>query len=170
MRVVVRSGDVLDEAVDVLVCTANTGLRMSGGVNGAILQRGGEDVQRELDRFLRESGRKAVEAGTVVRTGPGPLRVKHILHAVGVTPFYESSVGLVRDLLRRALGEAAALSARTAAVPAVATGYGPLSVGEFAAALGGALDREYPPLEELRVVLRREEEAEEVRRVLAARG
>ena len=37
MKVIVKQGDVLVEAVDILICTANPTLSMSGGVNGAIL-------------------------------------------------------------------------------------------------------------------------------------
>jgi O-acetyl-ADP-ribose deacetylase len=119
-------------------------LRMSGGVNGAILSRGGKAVQDELNQHLAALGKSAVEPGSVVRTGPGPLTVKHILHAVGVNIFYESSVDLIARLLAVALKEAAALGARTVATPALATGYGPLSLSEFASALVVAMQGNYP--------------------------
>lgn len=164
MNVIVKQGDVLDEAVDVLICTANALLRMSGGVNGEILARGGKDVQHELDRYLRQIGRPAVDRGTVVRTGPGPLSVKHILHAVGVNAFYESSIEVVAALLRKALAEAGSLGAKTVATPALATGYGPLSIADFGAALASALQGSYPGIEELRVVLRDSDGVEAVRR------
>src|SRR5262245_41642262 len=120
MKVIVKQGDVLDEAADVLICTANPLLNMSGGVNGAILQRGGGDVQAELRRRLADRNVKAVSRGTVVRTGPGPLAVKHILHAVGVDAFYQSSVDVISALVREALSQAAALGAGTVAMPAIA--------------------------------------------------
>lgn len=163
MRVWVKQGDVLDEAVDVLICTANALLRMSGGVNGAILARGGKDVQNELDQYLKQIGRPAVDRGTVVRTGPGPLPVKHILHAVGVNAFYESSPDVIAALLKKALTEAASLGAKTVATPALATGYGPLTMAEFARGLRAAAAGDYPGIEELRVVLRHEDDAAEVR-------
>lgn len=47
LDVIVKSGDILDERVDVLVSTANVHLLMTGGVNGAILMRDGESVQQE---------------------------------------------------------------------------------------------------------------------------
>ncbi len=81
MRVIVKAGDILDEEVDVLISTANVHLNMSGGVNGAILQRGGDDVQAALREYLRERGLDYVAPGTVVRTGPGPLRVRSIIPA-----------------------------------------------------------------------------------------
>ena len=166
MKLIVHQGDVLDERVDVLICTANVSLNMSGGVNGAILQRGGKDVQTELRRYLSTRKVKSVEAGTVVRTGPGPLAVKHILHSVGVTAFYESSVELIQRLLASALAEASRLGARTVATPAIATGYGPLTISEFARGLREAVKGDYPGIEELRVVLRREEDVAGVRRIV----
>jgi len=166
LEVNLLSGDVLDERVDVLICTANPTLGMSGGVNGALLLRGGDSVQRELKAYLSGLRKMYVEAGTVVRTGPGPLAVKHILHAVGVNSQYESSVELIRDLLSSALSEAARLGAHTVATPALATGYGPLTMTQFAEALSGAIRRDYPGLRELRVVLRSPESIVEVNRVL----
>ena len=40
MKLTIKVGDVLNEKVDVLICTANPGLQMTGGVNGDLLQRG----------------------------------------------------------------------------------------------------------------------------------
>jgi O-acetyl-ADP-ribose deacetylase (regulator of RNase III) len=169
-RVTVKAGDILDEQVDVLISTANTQLNMSGGVNGAILHRGGSGVQRELREHLAKLGRHWVEPGSVVRTGPGPLAVKHILHAVAINAFYESSVELVAATIAKALAACAELSARSAALPALATGYGPLSVKQFAEALSRALAGAPCGLAELRVVLAAEEEAQVVRGVLGGRA
>lgn len=166
MKIIVKAGDVLDEEVDVLICTANPWLAMSGGVNGAILSRGGRDVQAELQAQYKSRGKGSVPAGTVLRTGPGPLRVKHILHAVGVTPFYESSVELVATLLQTALQEASRLGAKVVATPAIATGYGPLSMEQFAQACRAALAADYPGLDETRVVLRTQEDADVVARTV----
>jgi len=167
MRVVVKVGDVLEEDVDVLLCTANALLRMSGGVNGALLQRGGEGVQAELDDYLKKNGKRSVPRGSIVRTGPGPLRVKHILHVVGVDVFYDTSVAVIARALREALEQARRLEARTVASPALATGYGPLTLEEFGRALKEALAT--AAVEELRIVLRKEDDAQIVRDVLATR-
>jgi O-acetyl-ADP-ribose deacetylase (regulator of RNase III) len=166
VRVLVKAGDVLDEVVDVLICTANPLLAMSGGVNGAILARGGEGVQKELQAQFRTGGKGFVAPGTIVRTGPGPLRVKHILHAVGVDMFYNSSVELVSNLLKTALSEASQLGAKTVATPAIATGYGPLSMDQFSEAIRVALAQAYPGLEEVRIVLRDRDDADRVAKVV----
>jgi O-acetyl-ADP-ribose deacetylase (regulator of RNase III) len=132
MNVEVLVGNVLDVPADVLIATANPWLQMTGGVNLAIIVRPrGEDVYEELQRYLREAGRRYVEAGTVVRTGPGSLAVKHILHAVAIDRSYDSSVELVAATIVTALTQARELGARTVSVPALATGFGPLSIEEF---------------------------------------
>ncbi len=163
-RVTVRAGDVLDEQVDVLVATANVKLDLSGGVNGGILQRGGAGVQAELRDHLARLGRSWVEPGAVVTTGAGPLRAGAIVHAVAVTGFYESSQELVTRTIVAALAEAERLGARTVALPALATGYGPLSIGGFARALAAALGQGAGgALDELRVVVWRDADAPLVR-------
>ena len=48
MRWVVKHGDILDEPADVLVCSANVNLSLSGGVGGAFLRRDGPEMQRFL--------------------------------------------------------------------------------------------------------------------------
>ncbi len=168
MKIVVLVGDVLDVPADVLISSANPWLQMTGGVNLKIILRPqGELVHEELQRHLRASGNRYIEVGTVVRTGPGSLPVKHILHAVSIDPSYDSSVALVTDTIVKAMTIARELSARTVTIPALATGFGPLSMEEFATALSWATARDWSPLETLTVVLRQEEDAETVRAVLA---
>jgi O-acetyl-ADP-ribose deacetylase (regulator of RNase III) len=163
----VKTGDILDEPADVLVCSANGQLRMTGGVNLAIFTRpGGEAVERELQEHLSRSGRAWVPPGTVVATGPGPLAVRYILHAVAIDPVYKTSVDLVRDTISAALRKAAELGARTVALTALATGYGRMSPEDFGEALRQAAASPFPPVAEVRVVVRKDSEAEAIRRRL----
>jgi O-acetyl-ADP-ribose deacetylase (regulator of RNase III) len=168
MKCSVKVGDLLDEHADVLICPANPWLNLSGGVNGAILMRGGQAVQDEIQAHLRSAGRTAVEAGTVVRTGPGPVCAKHILHAVAIDPFYGSSVELVKQVFESALGAAASLGAITVAMPMLATGYGPLTAEHFGLALADAIRRDWSPIEHLTVVVRGDDDAIVLQRRLNA--
>ena len=103
MNIDILVGDVLDVPADVLIATANPWLQMTGGVNLAIILRPrGELVHEELQRYLPATGRRMVEPGTVVRTVPGSLPVKHILHAVAIDPSYDSSVELVASTITAA--------------------------------------------------------------------
>jgi O-acetyl-ADP-ribose deacetylase (regulator of RNase III) len=166
MDIQVKQGDVLDEQADVLISTANPWLNMSGGVNGAILLRGGQRVQEELRKYLKQEGRPHVEPGTVVPTGPGPLSVRYILHAVAIDAFYDSSPELVGRTAAAALDRATQLGASTVAMPALATGYGHLTMEQFARGLARALNRDWSLLARLTVVLRQADDAHIVSRIL----
>src|SRR5262245_10667602 len=82
MRWQVHQGDLLDVPTDVLVCSANVYLALSGGVGGAFLLRYGPAMQEALQRYLSERGIRHVEQGDVVPMPPcgGPYRA--VLHAV----------------------------------------------------------------------------------------
>ncbi len=164
MNVSVFAGNVLDVPADVLISTANPWLQMTGGVNLAIILRPkGEDVHAELQTYLPGTGHRIVPPGTVVRTGPGSLPVKHILHAVAIDPSYDSSVELVASTITSALTQARDLGAKVVSMPALGTGFGPLSIGDFAAALKQTLAGDWVPLELLKVVLKDEDAADAVR-------
>ena len=163
MRVIVKSGDVLDEAADVLVCPANAHLNLSGGVNGAILLRGGLGVQRELHDWLARQDRPWVPPGTIVRTGPGPLRVRHSLNAVALDAFYTTTPAILTRTIGDALAEAARLGAGTVAMAALATGYGRVRMATFATAFKEAAKAAPGGIAEVRVVVRHEDEAAVVR-------
>src|SRR6516225_3905148 len=168
MKVEVFAGNILDVPADVLISTANPWLQMTGGVNlGIIVRPQGELVYEELQQHLRESGRKVVDPGTVVCTGPGSLPVKKILHAVSIDPSYDSSVDLVARTIVNALSQARQLNARTVTLAALATGFGPLLMEDFARALQQALAHDWTPLETLKVVVKHQDEAETIRRVLS---
>ena len=167
MNVSILVGDVLDVPADVLIATANPWLQMTGGVNLAIILRPkGEDVHAELQTYLPATKPRVVGPGTVVRTEPGSLPVKHILHAVAIDPSYDSSVALVASTISAALAQARDLGARTVTLPALATGFGPLTITDFAEALKQALARDWSPIESLKVVLRNEDDADTARAAL----
>ncbi len=169
MKIEVLAGNILDVPADVLISTANPWLQMTGGVNlGIIVRPQGEHVYEELQEHLRRMGTKKVERGTVVCTGPGSIPVKKILHAVAIDPSYDSSVQLVKEIIVRAWSRACELDARIVTLAALATGFGPLLMEDFAMALRQALDRDWTPLEALKVVVKHEEEAAKIRAVLVA--
>ncbi|WP_372368835.1 macro domain-containing protein [Candidatus Uabimicrobium sp. HlEnr_7] len=169
MNIEVRKANIIDEEVDILISTANPSLNMSGGINGAILQRGGMGVQQELRDYLQKQNRHWVKEGTIVVTSPGPLKVKRIFHAVAINGFYESSCQLVSELLRSLWKKCEEYHGKTVAVPALATGYGPLSIQEFAEALCNSLS-ESIRIEKLNVVLHKQEYVEIVNEMLKSRN
>ncbi len=170
VRVTVVIGDVLKTPADVLISTANPWLNLSGGVNGAIREVAGPGLQLQLHQLLHDRAVKAVPVGTVVRSDSFGLPFKHILHVVAIDPFYDTSAELVKAAFAKAMGMAIELKAATISSPMLATGYGPLSVEEFASAIAPALkDLQLQPLS-LNLVVRREEHASILRKVFSEAG
>lgn len=166
MKVQVTVGDVLDAAADVLISTANPWLNMSGGVNGAIRERA-PSVQTELHKHLESIGDAAVPAGTVVQTSAGELPFLHIIHAVAIDPFYDSSQQLVADTLTVAFQLAVSLNAKSVSLPTLATGYGPMSIDAFAFAFADAIPGQFD-VPTVTIVVRSDENAKIVDRVIAS--
>lgn len=140
-------GDILDVPADVLVCSANVYLTLSGGVGGAFLLRFGPAMQDELNRYLADRGVRHVEQGEVIATHPCGSPYHRVLHAVAVDGSYETSLPIVSEVLRTCLQMAAESGARVVAFSALATGYGRQSIEFFAQAVSVVMDAEYPPVE-----------------------
>lgn len=168
MRWSVKLGDILDEPADVLVCSANPWLNLSGGVGGEILLRYGQRMQEELHGLLAGRGLRSVPQGEVVPCGPCGTPYKAVLHAVAVDCFYDSSPQVVEAVVSRALALAASLGAGKVALTALATGYGRMSIPDFAGGLAPILGREFPPVATVVVYLRDRGDAELLSDALAA--
>ncbi len=123
MKIKIRVGDVLSEPADVLISTANPWLNLSGGVNGAIREAVGPDLQTELHELLKQQGMSALPAGNVVRSNAYTLPFKHILHAVRLT-LSTILPQTFRATFARALDMVLELQALTVSSPTLATAMG----------------------------------------------
>ena len=170
MQITIKVGNVLTEAADVLISTANPWLNLSGGVNGAIWEMVGPELQSQLHQFLADHGVAAVPAGTVVRSDPFGLPFKHVLHVVAIDPFYDSSIEVVRVAFARALEMAAALEGCSISTPTLATGYGPMSISDFGNAIAPILVDPRFALMSLNIIVRRAEDADALRASLRQEG
>jgi O-acetyl-ADP-ribose deacetylase (regulator of RNase III) len=168
MRWGVKHGDIRKEPADVLVCSANPWLNLSGGVGGEILLRYGPRMQQELHRRLAARGLRSVPQGEVVACGPWGTPYKAVLHAVAVDYFYGSSPEVIRAVVTRALSLAAGLGAVKVALTALGTGNGRMPVADFARGLVPVLSLAFPPVDEVVVCLRDRSNAEELATALAA--
>ena len=74
-------GDLTEERVDVIVNAANEHLAHGGGVAGAIVRRGGYEIQRESDEWVRKNGPAGHDKPAL--TGAGKLPCQAVIHAVG---------------------------------------------------------------------------------------
>ena len=162
MRWQVYQGDILDVPADVLVCSANVFLNLSGGVGGAFLLRYGPAMQEALQQYLVERRIRHVERGDVVVMPACGSTYRAVLHAVAVDGFYESSPVVVAAVLTKSLRQTAALGARTVAMTAVATGYGRMSMRDFAVGLRQVVEEVLPPLERVTLGLRSADDADEL--------
>jgi O-acetyl-ADP-ribose deacetylase (regulator of RNase III) len=118
MSVTFVVGDLTAQDVDAIVNAANEALAPGGGVAGAILRAGGQEIYDEA----AELGGCAT--GDAKATGAGRLRARHVIHAVG--PVWRGGEAGEPELLasayRRSLEVAEELGCRTVAFPALSTG------------------------------------------------
>jgi O-acetyl-ADP-ribose deacetylase len=132
-------GDITDENVDAIVNAANTYLAHGAGVAGAIVRRGGRQIQIESDQWVQQYG--LVSHGEPAYTHAGKLASKYVIHAVG--PRWGEGdepvklVAAVTGSIRRA----EELGLNSMAFPAISTGiYGfplPLAAKIMLSAISG---------------------------------
>jgi O-acetyl-ADP-ribose deacetylase (regulator of RNase III) len=120
VEILVLKGDITDVEADAIVNAANKYLRHGGGVAAAIVRKGGEEIQRESNKIVSESG--PLEVGEAVATTAGKLKAKKVIHTVG--PIYGE--GKEREKLMKAvlnsLRLAERLGLKSIAFPAISTG------------------------------------------------
>lgn len=166
---IVRHGDILDEPADLLICSANGFLDLSGGVGAAIRMRHGMAMQEALHAHRSNLGVKAIPRGEIAVTPACGTHFKlGVIHAIAVDVFYQSDAGVVTELVDRALTKAAELGAARVALVALATGYGPLSMTDFANGVRPLRNRAYGSITSVAIVVRRPHEAEELSAALAS--
>lgn len=159
-------GIVLEVPADVLIVPANPWLSMSSGINADILARCGMQIQEELNEYLSECGLKSVSAATVVPTTAPGLPFRHLVHAVAVDGFEQTNRTMVTKTLTAAFKLSDAFTASSVTLPPIATGYGPLSIGEFGLALAAAADTQKYFCETIKLVLQDDEDKEELQSAL----
>lgn len=164
----IHVGDLLDMPADVLVCSANVQLNLSGGAGGAFAMRYGPGMQEALHSYLVKLGQPFVEPGTVVEMPPCGSPYRAVLHAVAADAVYNTSVEVVETAVCQSLRRAAAWDARTVALTSLGTGYGRLSMPQFAIVVGRAMPLDFPPIESAVIGLRSRYDAEELLELLPA--
>jgi O-acetyl-ADP-ribose deacetylase (regulator of RNase III) len=150
---VLKAANIVDEKVDVLVCSANVSLNLSGGVGAELLGRFGLSMQQTLHQLLKARSPHCAERGEIIPYTSPLIPYKAILHAVAVNGWYESSSEIVTTLVRACLAKSQTYSARSIALTALATGYGNLSLESFAQGIRPLISEEFPPIEEARICL-----------------
>ena len=156
-RVVVKVGDITQEAVDAVVNAANGTLLGGGGVDGAIHRAGGPAILEECRNIRATRYPDGLPAGGAVLTTAGRMPARHVIHTVG--PVYGSGdpdkAEKLAQCYRNSLGIAAEEGLATVAFPAISTGIYGYPMGEAAAVSSRAIEdalRSTPSIREVRLV------------------
>ena len=113
-------GDLTMEHVDAIVNAANAQLMHGGGVAGAIVSRGGEEIQVESDAWVHERGLVSHQRPAI--TGAGRLPCRYVIHTVGPIWGEGDEDVKLRAAVRGALALADEYELESLALPAISTG------------------------------------------------
>ena len=156
-RVVIKVGDITQEAVDAVVNAANGTLLGGGGVDGAIHRAGAPDILEECRNLRATRFPDGLPTGGAVLTTAGRMPARHVIHTVG--PVYGSGGSDKAEKLaqcyRNSLGMAAEQGLATVAFPAISTGIFGYPMDEAAAVSSRAIEealRSNPSIREVRLV------------------
>ena len=149
MKLLLQQANILDIPADVLVCSANVMLNLTGGVGADIVARYGTEMQAELHEMLEGRTPKCAVPGEVFVCHTAGLPYLAVLHAVAVDPFYHSSPEVITATVERAMTIAVELGAETVALTALASGFGDLTLDDFAAGVRPLLAQEFAPIERI---------------------
>lgn len=113
-------GDLTQEKVDAIVNAANAYLQHGGGVAGAIVRRGGPQIQVESDAWVRQHG--PVSHDQPAYTGAGHLPCRYVIHAVGPVWGEGDEDAKLAAAVQGSLRLAERLQLTSIAFPAISTG------------------------------------------------
>lgn len=116
----VLSGDITNESVDAIVNAANKQLSHGGGVALAIAQKGGNKIQEESRKIIRENGE--VKTGEAVLTSGGDLKAKYVIHTVGPIWGEGNEEEKLKKTIKSVLEIAMINNIRSLSIPAVSCG------------------------------------------------
>ena len=116
VALVLRQGDLTEEAVDAIVNAANSQLAHGGGVAGAIVRAGGAVIQQESDRIA------PIPVGEAGITTAGRLPAKWVIHAVGPRLGEGDEDARLRSAVEHSLAIAHQRGLASVALPAISSG------------------------------------------------
>lgn len=109
-------GDITDLEVEAFVFDITEDLKLGSGYGGAIAQRGGPSVQKQLDALGR------LPVGEALVTSAGNMKSTHIVHVNGPKFHEPDTEGKLRRAVTAALTVAKENGIRQIAFPLIGTG------------------------------------------------
>ena len=149
MKIFLQQANILDIPADVLICSANVSLNLTGGVGADIVSRFGNAMQAELHEQIYNRSPKFAKQGEVYKCYTAGLPYNVVLHAVAVDPMYHSSPEIITKTVRRALLIAKEHNAKIVALTALASGFGDLTLEGFAEGMKPLMDEDFNPIEKV---------------------
>ena len=129
-KITIMIGDITKLEVDAIINPANSQLVMGGGVAGAILRAGGDQIQKQA------LSKAPVPIGRAVATTAGKLKAKYVIHAPTMTrPAMPASLEDIEATTKGALACAKQMSLLSLAFPGLGTGVGGLDPQDVANAM-----------------------------------
>jgi O-acetyl-ADP-ribose deacetylase (regulator of RNase III) len=113
-------GDITDESVDAIVNAANAHLAHGAGVAGAIVRKGGWQIQVESDQWVQKHG--MVSHTEPAYTHAGNLPCRYVIHAVGPIWSEGQEEEKLEAAIRGSLQLAGHLGVQSISFPAISTG------------------------------------------------
>ncbi len=113
-------GDITTDRVDAIVNAANQYLQHGGGVAWAIVQRGGDVIQVESDKWIKQHG--PVSHADPAWTSGGALPAKYVIHTVGPVWGDGDEDHKLADAVSGSLRAADELKCGSISLPAISTG------------------------------------------------
>ncbi len=120
IKIDIIQADITDQDVDAIVNAANEHLAHGGGVAGAISRKGGPEIQKQSNEWIKTQG--IVKTGTAAMTSGGLLKAKYVIHAVGPVMGSGDEDNKLRSATLSALELANKYEIKSIAFPAISTG------------------------------------------------
>ncbi|XP_013409531.1 uncharacterized protein LOC106173088 [Lingula anatina] len=123
VELTIRTGDITEEQVDVIVNTTDCDLTHKEGVSKAIATAAGPKLIQESQKKFLKHGR--LEEGKVVKTSGGKLLCSYVLHAIGPskrTVATHQHIPILEKTLIKVFKKCDEVRARSVALPAVGSG------------------------------------------------
>lgn len=113
-------GDITAEEVEAIANAANSHLKHGGGVAGAILRKGGDQIQVESDAWVERHGPVSHESPAY--TSGGNLAFQYVIHVVGPVWGEGEEDEKLSSAISGALKLGDQLDIASLALPAISTG------------------------------------------------